>query len=131
MERQRAGARKTSGSTRRGRRDHRRSGQLQGYTSGVRRPGPALAALFACASAGVLFAFVLAGGVGAQGLATTGTTATEPPPALIPPGVTIGGIAVGGLAPEVATALVQERFDSGLPLVYNGRRRLTPSPYAL
>lgn len=98
----------------------------------MRRSGPALAAFFACASAGVLFAFVLAGGVGAQGLATTGTTTTEPsPPALIPPGVTIGGIAVGGLAPEVAAALVQERFDWGLPLVYNGRRRLAPSPYAL
>jgi lipoprotein-anchoring transpeptidase ErfK/SrfK len=96
----------------------------------VRRSGLALAALLACALAGLFFAFVVASGVGAQGLATTGST-TEPPPALIPPGVTIGGIAVGGLSPEAATFTVQQRFEQGLPLVFNGRPRLAPSPYAL
>jgi lipoprotein-anchoring transpeptidase ErfK/SrfK len=97
----------------------------------VRRSGPGLAALLACAAAGVLFAFVAAGGVGAQGLTTTGASTQPAPPALIPPGVTIGGVPVGGMSPETATTIVQERFDSGLPLVYNGRRRLSPSPSAL
>ncbi len=95
----------------------------------MRRSGPALAALFACALTGVSFAFVLAGGVGAQGFATTGPITTPAPP-LIPPGVTITGIAVGGMTPETATAIVQERFDSGLPLVYR-RNRLLPSPAVL
>jgi lipoprotein-anchoring transpeptidase ErfK/SrfK len=97
----------------------------------VRRSGPALAALLACALAGVFFAFVLVSGVGAQGLATTGSTTDPPPPVLIPPGVAIGGIAVGGLSPEEATFTVQEGFEQGLPLIFNGRLRLTPSPYAL
>lgn len=96
----------------------------------MRRSGSALAALLACALAGVFFAFVVASGVGAQGLATTGST-TEPAPALIPPGVTIGGIAVGGLSPESATYIVQDRFEQGLPLIFNGRPRLAPSPSAL
>jgi lipoprotein-anchoring transpeptidase ErfK/SrfK len=94
----------------------------------VRRSG--IAALFACALAGLCFAFVVASGVGAQGLVTTGST-TEPAPTLIPPGVTIGGIAVGGLSPEAATFTVQERFEQGLPLLFNGRPRLAPSPYVL
>jgi lipoprotein-anchoring transpeptidase ErfK/SrfK len=94
----------------------------------VRRSGPALAALFACALAGVAFAFALAGGVGAQGFQTTGTTPTPPP--VIPPGVKIAGIAVGDMTPETATVVVQQRFDLGLPLIYK-RRRLTPSPAAL
>ena len=97
----------------------------------MRRYGTALAAFFACALAGVLFAFALASGVGAQGLATTGSTTEPAPPALIPPGVTIGGIAVGGLSPEAATFTVQERFEQGLPLIFNGWPRLAPSPYAL
>jgi lipoprotein-anchoring transpeptidase ErfK/SrfK len=96
----------------------------------VRRSGLALAALFACALAGLLFAFVVASGVGAQALTTTGTT-TEPEPALVPPGVTIAGIAVGGLSPENAAFTVQERFEQGLPLTFNGRPRLAPSPYVL
>lgn len=96
----------------------------------MRRSGSALAALLACALAGVFFAFVVASGVGAQGLATTGST-TEPAPGLIPPGVTIGGIAVGGLAPESATFIVQERFEEGLPLIFKGRPRLAPSPSVL
>jgi lipoprotein-anchoring transpeptidase ErfK/SrfK len=50
---------------------------------------------------------------------------------LIPPGVTIGGVAVGGLSPEAATFTVQERFEQGLPLTFNGRPRLAPSPYVL
>ena len=97
----------------------------------MRRSGPALAALLACAFVGVLFAFVVTSGVGAQGLATTGTTSTEPPAALIAPGVTIGGVPVGGMSPETAALAVQTHFDSGLPLVYNGRRRLAPSPGVL
>jgi lipoprotein-anchoring transpeptidase ErfK/SrfK len=96
----------------------------------VRRFGPALAAFFACALAGLFLAFVVASGVGAQGLATTGST-TEPAPGLIPPGVTMGGIAVGGLSPESATFIVQERFEEGLPLIFRGRLRLAPSPYVL
>jgi lipoprotein-anchoring transpeptidase ErfK/SrfK len=97
----------------------------------VRRSGSVLAALAACALAGVFFAFVMTAGVGAQGVATTGSTTEQTPPALIPPGVTIGGIAVGGLAPDSATFTVQERFEEGLPLIFNGRRRLAPSPYVL
>ena len=92
----------------------------------MRRSGPALAFL-ACACAGFLVAFALAGGVAAQ--TTTGTTTT--PAALIPPGVTIGGVPVGGLSPETAAVVVQEHFDAGLPLVYRGRGRLAPSPTAL
>jgi lipoprotein-anchoring transpeptidase ErfK/SrfK len=102
---------------------------LQGYTQGVRRSGSALAGLLVCAAAGVVLAFATAGGVGAQG-PPTGTT-TAAPSALIPPGVTIGGVAVGGMSPETAAGIVQERFDWGLPLVYNGRARLAPSPYVL
>jgi hypothetical protein len=90
----------------------------------VRRSGPALAALLACALAGLLAALVMPGGV-AQAVATTSTDPV--PPALIPPGVTIGGVAVGGMSPETATVIVQQRFDSGLPLVY-ARRRLTLTP---
>ena len=97
----------------------------------MRRFGPALAALLACALAGVFFASVVASGVGAQGVATTGSTTEPPPPALIPPGVTIAGMAVGGLSPESATFAVQTRFEEGLPLIFNGRRRLAPSPAAL
>ena len=96
----------------------------------MRRFGPALTALLACALAGLFFAFAVASGVGAQGLATTGST-TEPSPGLIPPGVTIGGIPVGGLSPDSATFVVQERFGEGLPLIFNGRRRLAPSPSVL
>jgi lipoprotein-anchoring transpeptidase ErfK/SrfK len=94
----------------------------------VRRFGPALAALLACALAGLLAALVTPGGVGAQAVATTSTDPV--PPALIPPGVTIGGVAVGGMSPETATIVVQERFDLGLPLVY-GKRRLSPRPPVL
>ena len=99
---------------------------MQGYTQGVRRLAPALA-FGGCALSGLLIAFASAGGVGAQ--TTIGTTTT--PAALIPPGVTIGGVPVGGMSPETATVIVQERFDWGLPLIYNGRRRLAPSPYVL
>jgi lipoprotein-anchoring transpeptidase ErfK/SrfK len=98
----------------------------------VRRPGSAVLAFAACAAAGVLGAFALAGGVGAQGLlATTTGTTTTPGPALVPPGVTISGIPVGGLAPEEAAFVVQQRFDQGIPLVINGRRRLAPTPYSV
>ena len=93
----------------------------------MRRSGPAVAAFLAFAGAGILVAFALAGGVAAQ--TATGTTTT--PGALIPPGVTIGSVAVGGLPPETAAVVVQEHFDTGLPLVYRGRRRLAPSPTAL
>jgi lipoprotein-anchoring transpeptidase ErfK/SrfK len=91
--------------------------------------------LLACAAAGLLAGFFLASGVGAQGLLTTGSTGTTttgpPPPALIPPGVTISGIPVGGLSPEEAGFAVRARFDQGVPLVLNGRRRLAPGPTAL
>ena len=94
----------------------------------MRRSGPALAALLLLAFAGLVAASALAGGVSAQ--ATTGTTTTPAPPPLIPPGVTISGIPVGGMTPETATALVQERFDTAVPLVYK-RSWLTPSPTTL
>jgi lipoprotein-anchoring transpeptidase ErfK/SrfK len=99
----------------------------------VRRPGSVALAFATCAAAGVFSAFVLAGGVGAQGLlATTATgTTTTPGPALVPPGVTVSGVPIGGLAPEEAAFLVQQRFDQGIPLVIQGRRRLAPTPYAV
>jgi lipoprotein-anchoring transpeptidase ErfK/SrfK len=99
----------------------------------VRRPGPAALAFATCAAAGVVAAFALPGGVSARGLlvTTTGTTTTQPAPALVPPGVTISGIPVGGLAPEEAAFVVQQRFDQGIPLVINGRRRLAPTPYSV
>jgi L,D-transpeptidase catalytic domain/Putative peptidoglycan binding domain len=95
----------------------------------VRRPGSAVLAFAACALAGVLGAFALAGGVGAQG--PLPTTTTQPGPALVPGGVTISGVPVGGLAPEEAAFVVQQRFDQGIPLVINGRRRLAPTPYSV
>jgi lipoprotein-anchoring transpeptidase ErfK/SrfK len=98
----------------------------------VRRPGLALSVFVACAAAGLFAGFVLASGVGAQGLLTTGTTTTGPvPPPLIPPGVTISGIPVGGLSPEEAGFRVRERFEEGLPLLLEGKRRLAPAPAAL
>jgi lipoprotein-anchoring transpeptidase ErfK/SrfK len=99
----------------------------------VRRPGSAALALATCAAAGIIAAFVLAGGVSAQGLlaTTTGTTTTQPGPTLVPPGVTISGVPVGGLAPEEAAFVVQQRFDQGIPLVIQGRRRLAPTPYSV
>jgi lipoprotein-anchoring transpeptidase ErfK/SrfK len=103
-----------------------------------RRFGFAICAL-ACALAGAFTAAVVAGGVNAAGLLTTGSTATTttggttttPPPALIPPGVTISGIPVGGLTPEEATAVVQERFDTALPVILDRHHRLAPTPAAL
>jgi lipoprotein-anchoring transpeptidase ErfK/SrfK len=83
--------------------------------------------LIVLAFAGLVGASALAGGVSAQSI-TTGTTTQAPP--LIPPGVTISGTPVGGMTPETATALVQERFDTALPIVYR-RSRLTPTPAAL
>jgi lipoprotein-anchoring transpeptidase ErfK/SrfK len=89
-------------------------------------------ALLTCAAAGVFSASVLAG-VGVQALPTTssGATTTEPEPTLVPPGVTISGIPVGGLTPEEALLTVRDRFDQGLPLVINGRRRLAPTAGAV
>ena len=42
--------------------------------------------------------------------------AAADPPATIPVGVTIGGVAVGGMAPEVATTVVQQAFQTPLEL---------------
>jgi lipoprotein-anchoring transpeptidase ErfK/SrfK len=74
----------------------------------------------ACAVAGVLSAFALAGGtLPLATTTTTGTTATTTVvPQPLPEGVTIGGIPVGGLTPPEAAAAVQDWFSTPLPIVY-------------
>jgi lipoprotein-anchoring transpeptidase ErfK/SrfK len=74
----------------------------------------------ACAAAGVLSAFALAGG--AVLLATTTTTGTTGATTVVqqplPEGVTIGGIPVGGLTPPEAAAAVQDWFTTPLSISY-------------
>jgi hypothetical protein len=69
--------------------------------------------------AGVLVAGVLAS-----------ASAADDPPAAIPVGVTIGGVPVGGMAPEVATTVVQQAFQTPLQLKL-GTTRILVTPDVL
>ena len=64
----------------------------------------------------------------AAGLAAAGVLAPAPagadPPTTIPVGVTIGGVAVGGLAPDAATAIVEQAFQTPLELKLGSTRVL-------
>jgi len=68
------------------------------------------------------------------GLVVAGVLASAPvaadPPATIPVGVTIGGIDVGGMAPEVATTVVQQAFQTPLELTL-GTTRVLVAPDVL
>ena len=68
------------------------------------------------------------------GLVVAGVLASAPvaadPPATIPVGVTIGGIDVGGMAPEVATTVVQQAFQTPLELKL-GTTRVLVAPDVL
>jgi len=68
------------------------------------------------------------------GLVIAGVLASAPvaadPPATIPVGVTIGGIDVGGMAPEVATTVVQQAFQTPLELTL-GTTRVLVAPDVL
>ncbi|CAN5132799.1 hypothetical protein BH18ACT12_BH18ACT12_19550 [soil metagenome] len=71
-----------------------------------------------------IFAGVLVAGVLAS------APAAADPPATIPVGVTIGGIAVGGMAPELATTVVQQGFQTPLELKL-GTTRVLVAPDVL
>jgi lipoprotein-anchoring transpeptidase ErfK/SrfK len=64
----------------------------------------------------------------AAGLAVAGILASAPaaadPPTTIPVGVTIGGVAVGGLAPDAATTIVEQAFQTPLELKLGSTRVL-------
>jgi lipoprotein-anchoring transpeptidase ErfK/SrfK len=111
----------------------------------VRRAGPLLSLLVACALAGVLAALAAADNgvppptvptvtVPTVTVPTTGTTATETTPttpaSVLPPGVTIGGVNVGGLTPADATAAVQQSFEAPVSLRYR-RTRIMIAPELL
>jgi len=68
------------------------------------------------------------------GLVVAGVLASAPvaadPSATIPVGVTIGGIDVGGMAPEVATTVVQQAFQTPLELKL-GTTRVLVAPDVL
>src|SRR6478736_35385 len=113
--------------------------------------GLAVSVLFACAAAGVLSAYALAGGrlpaavttlvtvttgattgtttgtttIGTTTIATTTTRTTTtvpaPPPKTLPEGVTVGGVPVGNLLPAVATKQIKKYFSTPLQLALGGR----------
>jgi len=68
------------------------------------------------------------------GLLAAGVLASAPaaadPPATIPEGVTIAGVEVGGLTPDVATATVQQEFQTPLDLQL-GTTRVLVTPDVL
>jgi lipoprotein-anchoring transpeptidase ErfK/SrfK len=121
--------------------------------------GLAVSVLFACAAAGVLSAYALAGGrlpaavttlvtvtttgtttgtttIGTTTIATTTTRTTTtvpapPPPKTLPEGVTVGGVPVGNLLPAVATKQIKKYFSTPLELTLGGRNfRVDPNKLA-
>jgi lipoprotein-anchoring transpeptidase ErfK/SrfK len=109
----------------------------------------AVSVLFACAAAGVLSAFALAGGTFPNAITTTittltgttltttttttpttTTTRTVTTPRPLPEGVSVGGIPVGNLLPSEATVQVKRYFSEPLELSL-GRRVYRVDPNIL
>jgi len=107
--------------------------------------GATIASFFACAAAGVAFAFALAATpIAGADEGTTGTTTTvEPPPTttappatipsppLIAAGTTVGGILVGGLSAREAREVVKAAFARSLELVVSPTRTIRLDPREL